>query len=63
MVFVEVLLLSSLVQIDGDEQGGAFPFPECGQYIRLLPDRQLRQLLAKLRRQQQYEPLYRELYF
>lgn len=46
MVFVEALLSSSLLQTDGDEQGGAFPFPEYGQYIRLLPVRQLRQLLA-----------------
>ena len=54
MVFVEALLSSSLLQTDGDEQGGAFPFPEYGQYIRLLPVRQLRQQTAASLRPQQH---------
>jgi hypothetical protein len=47
---VVALLSSSLLLTDGDEQGGAIPFPFCGHCIRQFAVRQDRQQTASLRR-------------
>jgi len=45
------VILSALT--DGDEQGGAIPFPFCGHCIRQFPVRQYRQQTAPLARRKQ----------